>query len=154
MKENQKRGIFILIIVGVILILCINIFKGNKESTEISKEESNEIKEEVIQVLQDGTKLNTSEQLKQVKKIDGLEITNIQLTEKSGQTVLLADVTNTTNTDTKVIGINVIILDKQGKEIAKIPGVISPLKAGDTNQLNVGITEDYAYAYDFRIEKQ
>lgn len=154
MRENEKKGIVILIIVGVMLILCINIFKGNGKDTEVNKEKTNRINEEFVQVLQNGTKLNTSEELKQVKMIDGLQITNIQLTEKDGQTVLLADVTNTTNTDTRVIGINIIILDKQGKEIAKIPGVISPLKSGATKQLNVGITEDYSNAYDFKVEKQ
>ena len=41
-----------------------------------------------------------------------------------------------------------------GKEIIKIPGIIAPLKAGQTKQLNVGITGEYLNTYDFRIEKQ
>ena len=155
MKKNEKRMILILLL---ILIIAIIIFIVNKNKKEDNKEENinknNITTEEFVEVLEDGTKANTSKELKRPKEIEGLEITNIQLTEKEGQTVLLANVTNSTEKDTEVIGINIVILDKKGEEIAKIPGAIPPLKTRETKQLNIGITEDYANAYNFRVEKQ
>ena len=147
MKILEKKGILTLIVILIIIIAIVVISK-------VVKEDKEEKTEEYVEVLEDGTKLNVSEQLKESKNIDGIEIANIQLTEQNGQSVLLADATNTNNTNTGVMPINIIILDKDGNEIVKIPGVIAPLKAGETKQLNVGITEDYANAYDFKIEKQ
>lgn len=154
MKKNEKRMILILL---VILIIAIIIFIVNKNKKENNKEENindNITTEEFVEVLEDGTKANTSKELKRKKEIEGLEITNIQLTEREGQTVLLANITNSTEKDTEVIGINIVILDKKGEEIVKIPGAIPPLKTRETKQLNIGITEDYANAYNFRVEKQ
>ena len=53
-----------------------------------------------------------------------------------------------------IILINIILIDKTGKEIATIPGIVAPVKAGGIQQLNAGITEDYANAYDFKVEKR
>ena len=151
MKPEERRNLLILIIVGAIIIGAL--VMKNRGNNDVNPEEK-EIKEEYVQVLDDGTKLNVSEELKEAKKIDGLEITNIQLTQKGGQTVLLADVTNPTAQEVGATGIYIIILDRKGNEIGKIPGVISPLKVGETKQLNVGVTDDYANAYDFKVEKQ
>lgn len=148
MKLFEKKGVLALIVVLIIVIVIVVIFKTTKEN------KGEEKAEEYVEILDDGTKLNVSEQLKESKKIDGVEITDIQLTEQNGQSVLLANAINTTNTETVVMPINIIVLDKSGNEIGKIPGVIAPLKQGETKQLNVGITEDYSNAYDFKIEKQ
>lgn len=148
MKLFEKKGVLALIVVLIIVIAIVVIFKTTKEN------KGEEKAEEYVEILDDGTKLNVSEQLKESKKIDGVEITDIQLTEQNGQSVLLANAINTTNTETVVMPINIIVLDKSGNEIGKIPGVIAPLKQGETKQLNVGITEDYSNAYDFKIEKQ
>ena len=153
--KKKKIIIISLIVIAVIAIVCGSIgFIRNNKNKESEQLKGNNLQEEFVQVLEDGTKLNTSEQLKTTKNMDGLEITNIQLTEQNGQSVLIADVRNTTETETGVIGINIIILDKQENEIGKMPGIIAPLTAGETKQLNVGITEDYSNAYNFRVEKQ
>lgn len=170
MKNQEKRNLFILILVAVIIIaVLVNIRNAkNAQGSEIpennnsvtgqevnpEQNQENEQLGEFEQLLEDGTKLNTSEELKKEKEIEGIKITNIQLTEQGGQTVLLADVTNSTEAETDVIGINIIVLDKEGQEIGKIPGAVSPLKPGETKQLNVGITEKYGNAYNFRVEKQ
>lgn len=168
MKKQEKRNLLILILVAVIIIAVLvsmrnaknaegsNVPENNDTVTgqEVNPDPKNEELGEFEQMLEDGTKLNTSEELKKEKEIEGIKITNIQLTEQGGQTVLLADVTNGTEAETDVIGINIIILDKEGQEIGKIPGAVSPLKSGETKQLNVGITEKYGNAYNFRVEKQ
>lgn len=150
MKKNEKRMILILIIVSVLIIGVVYILTRPKKS----EEENEKPKEEFVEVLEDGTKFNISNKLKEEKTIEGLKIGNIQLTEKNGQSVLLADVTNNTSKDSEVFLINIKLYDKTGKEIAIIPGIVSPVKAGETVQLNAGITEDYANAYDFTVEKR
>ena len=164
MKKKERRNLLILIIVAIVIIAILTGIRNSKNSVKNEGENGtgNNIENrtenievgEYEQLLEDGTKLNTSEELKKEKEIEGIKITNIQLTEQGGQTVLLADVTNSTEAETDVIGINIIVLDKEGNEIGRIPGAVSPLKPGESKQLNAGITEDYANAYDFRVEKQ
>ena len=76
----------------------------------------------------------------------------MQLTEQGSQTVLLADVTNTSSSATNMQLLDVTLLDKNGKEIVTIGGIISPLQPGAKTQFNTSMTLDYANTYDFKIE--
>lgn len=150
MKKKEKKMILILIIVSILIIGIIWLVTRPKKEEIVE----NEVVEEFVQVLDDGTKLNTSSKLQEEKTINGLKIGNIQLTEKNGQLVLLADVTNPTEKDSEIFLIDIILYDKTGKEIATVPGIVSPIKAGGKTQLNAGITEKYANAYDFKVVKK
>ena len=44
------------------------------------------------------------------------------------------------------------LFDKNGKEIVKVGGIISPLQPGAKTQFNTSMTLDYANTYDFKIE--
>ena len=152
MKKNEKIMILVLL---VILVVAIIIFatRGNKkvENNENTVVENNTTVEEFVQVLDDGTKLNTSTKLNQAKDVNGLRFENIQFTEQNGQSVLLADVTNNTGKATDFTLVDVILLDKNGKEIVTLGGIISPLQPGAKTQFNTSMTLDYANAYDFKI---
>ena len=150
MKKSEKKMILILVIVSILIIGVIWLVTRPKKEEIVE----NEVVEEFVQVLDDGTKLNTSSKLQEEKTINGLKIGNIQLTEKNGQLVLLADVTNPTEKDSEIFLIDIILYDKTGKEIATVPGIVSPIKAGGKTQLNAGITEKYANAYDFKVVKK
>lgn len=154
MKKKEKRMILILLVVLVIAIVAFiiskNANKGNK-GTE-NKTEENTAVEEFVQVLEDGTKLNTSEQLSKTKQVGAYKFENMQLTEQNGQTVLLADVTNTSSSATDLQLVDVTLLDKEGKEIITVGGIISPLQPGAKTQFNTSMTLDYANTYDFKIE--
>ena len=150
MKKKEKKMILILVIVSILIIGVIWLVTRPKKEEIVE----NEVVEEFVQVLDDGTKLNTSSKLQEEKTINGLKIGNIQLTEKNGQLVLLADVTNPTEKDSEIFLIDIILYDKTGKEIATVPGIVSPIKAGGKTQLNAGITEKYANAYDFKVVKK
>ena len=150
MKKKEKKMILILIIVSILIIGVIWLVTRPKKEEIVE----NEVVEEFVQVLDDGTKLNISSKLQEEKTINGLKIGNIQLTEKNGQLVLLADVTNPTEKDSEIFLIDIILYDKTGKEIATVPGIVSPIKAGGKTQLNAGITEKYANAYDFKVVKK
>ena len=152
MKKKEKRMILILLVVLVIAVVIFVISKnktGNKENTE-----ENNVVEEFVQVLEDGTRLNTSTKLNEMKKFEGLEFGNIQLTNSNGQSVLLADVKNTTQAETGLMLVDVTLYDKNGNELGTVGGIISPLKPGESKQFNTSMTIDYANAYDFKITKK
>ena len=152
MKNKEKKMLLILIIVSLAIIAILwFIARGEKEN---KTEQTNQVKEEFVQVKEDGTKVNVSNKLKEEKELDGLKIGNIRLTEKDGQLTLLANITNTTSKDVDAFFVNIILYDKEGKEIDKILGLVSPVKAGQIVELKAGITEDYANAYDFKVVKK
>ena len=154
MKESEKKMIIILIIVAVVIIGGIILLTRNKgkQQTPAGGNETNEPSEEFVQVLDDGTKLNTSEELHKTKMLDGLEISDLQLTERGNETVLLGTVRNTTNIVQTAV-FNITLIDKTGSEITTLPAYIEGLEPGASTELNVSTTLDYANAYDFRVSK-
>lgn len=104
------------------------------------------------QTLEDGTKLNNSTELNKEREYKGLKISNIQLTEKNGMTVLLANVENVSGKDINdFTDIDITFYDKDKNKIETIEGLIIPLKAGGKTQLNASVTFDYSNAYTFEI---
>ncbi len=149
MKKNEKRIILILLIIlAVVLVIK---FTRKKEEVPETVAQTNTVKEEYVQVLNDGTKLNKSAELSKAKTLGTLQFTNIQLTNQGGQTVLLADVTNTGNATSKMELVDIVILDKTGKELGKVSGIISPLEPQEKTQFNSSSMRDYANAYDFKV---
>ena len=154
MKKKEKRMILILLVVLVIAIIIFAISKysnkGNKGEENNTAEENTAV-EEFVEFLEDGTKLNTSEQLSKTKQVGPYKFENMQLTEQGSQTVLLADVTNTSSSATDMKLVDVTLLDKEGKEIITVGGTIPPLQPGTKTQFNTSMTLDYANTYDFKI---
>lgn len=146
----MKKIMSVLAIILIVIFIIVIINKNKKEDVQ-----TEQIKEEkYVDVLQDGTKLNTSEALNKDRNINGLKFENIQLTNRNGQTVLLADVTNTTSNTSEMLLFDVIILDENGNELGKVAGILAPLKAGEKTQFNSSMTVDYSNAYDFKIIKK
>lgn len=156
MKKQKKRAKQIsetILIILIVLILFAMIITVMKVASRINDGDSEDInkREEFVQVLDDGTKLNTSTRLRRTKTVDGLKFENIQLTTKQGQSVLLADVENNTGKDIDVMLLDIILLDKNGNKLATIGGIIGDLKEGEKQQLNSSVVSDYANAYDFQV---
>ena len=137
MKSKKKRILFILIIIAIIVLIVL--WFAKKENHK--EEETNTVTENFIQLKEDGTVENISSKLKEEKELDGLRFKNIRLIEKSGQLTLFADVMSTTNQDIEAFFVNIILYDKEGKELGTILSLISPIKAGETVELKTGITE-------------
>ncbi len=152
MKAKEKRMIAILLIILVIAIIIFAVSKNKKTDNNTNTEnENNTVVEEFVEVLEDGTKLNTSTEFNKTKEVNGFKFENIQFTEQNGQSVLLADVTNNTGKATDYTLVDVTLLDKNGQEIVTLGGIISPLQPGAKTQFNMSSTLDYANAYDFKI---
>ena len=156
MKKKEKRMILILLVVLVIAIVAFiiskNANKGNK-GTE-NKTEENTAVEDFVQVLEDGTKLNKSSKLQETKTIDGMEVSDFQLTSNGNVTILLGTITNKSNEVKGDYPVSIKILDEKGNEIITVGGYIGELQPGKSTQLNCSATFDYANAYDFEITKK
>ncbi len=150
MKKSEKRGILILIVVALIIIAVVLMLRNRK--TEVPTG-ANEVEEEFVQVLDDGTKLNISEKLKETKRIEGLELTDFQLTENDNQTVLLGTITNTSATTQGGFLVDIKVVDKLGNEIVTVKNYIKKLEAGESTSLITSATFDYANAYDFTVSR-
>ena len=156
MKKKEKRMILILLVILIIAIVIFvvskNLNKENKTNENASTTQlENTEPEEFVQVLEDGTKLNTSTELNKEKQVGNYKFENMQLTTQDNQTVLLADVTNTGSNKTDIQLVDVTLLDKDGNEIITVGGIISQLEPGEKTQFNTSMTLDYANTYDFKI---
>lgn len=155
MNSNEKRWIVLLVAVVIIAIVLIVVLTNrNGEEAVQQGEQENEIvnEEKYTTELEDGTKLNTSEEFNNTKTYGNLEISNIQYTEKDGMSVLLADVTNNGTTRHEVEIVKITILGDNGEVITEIKPIIGEIEPGETIQLNASITADVANAKDFTIE--
>lgn len=157
MKKSENKFWKILPIIGLAIVLVIVIVNIKKKKTENTLENSqtvNSVAEEFVENIESDTKLNNSEKLKETKEFDGLEIADIQITEKEGVTLLLANITNKTDEVKGDYPILITILDKDGNTITVAHGYIKQLQPNETTQLSSSKTFDYANAYDFTISKE
>ena len=161
-KKAKIITIVFIIIIGIAIIisaiLCIkNIRKRDPEDIEEQKNETienNTVVEEFVEVLEDGTRLNTSSKLDETKKFEGLEISNLQITEKDNVTLLLGTITNVSQTKQGGYPINIKLIDKDGNEIITIVAIIGELEPGESTQLSTNAISDFANAYDFIITRK
>ncbi len=153
MSKKEKRGLLILILVVAVLVTMMLISINSKKKTNIATGGNVENEENYVQVLEDGTKLNISEKMKEKKTIEGLEITDIQLTENNNMTQILGTVTNTLSVKQEGFIANISILNSRGEEITKMQAYIGPLEPGASQQLNAMSVFDYTNAYDYKITR-
>jgi hypothetical protein len=156
MKKGEKKFLGLLILVGIVIIAITLMVVSNKKNKEnqIAKGEQNQVVEEFVNVLPDGTKLNNSTKLAETKRVGELEISNFQLTERGNQTVLLGTIKNNTNKTQGGYPATVKIMDKAGNQIVELGAYINEVAPGEEQQFNVSSTLDYANAYDIIIAKK
>lgn len=156
MSSNEKRWIVLLVavvIIAIVLFVSLNAIKNNKEKVADNQENEQTNQEQYTVELDDGTKLNTSDEFNSNKKYGDLEISNIQYTARTdGMTLFLADVTNTGDTDHELEMVKITILDQNGQPITEIRPLIGEMAPGETVKINASITADVSNAKDFTIE--
>ena len=153
MKKQEKRMLLILVIVSALIITIIWFATRNKENNNVGGTTENVEQGEFTKVEADGTIVNTSEKLKQTKENLGFSIKNINFVKRGNETILTARVTNNTGAEQGSFFGKIVLLDKSGKEIGRIPVMISETQSGEAIDIETSITESYANAYDFRLEK-
>ncbi len=154
MKKQEKRMLLILVIVSVLIITIIWFAARNKENNNVGGTTTENVEQgEFTKVEADGTIVNTSEKLKQTKENLGFSITNINFVKRGNETILTARVTNNTGEAQGDFLGQIVLLDKRGNEIGRIPAMITETENGEAIDIETTITESYANAYDFRLEK-
>lgn len=161
MTNKEKKVVFTIVAIMVlilVIIVCVKSF-GNKKNNNTNTQNTattNEVKneEKYVTELNDGTKLNNSQDFNKVKKYGDLEITNIQFTSRNGSSVLLADVKNTGSKTHEKEVVKITILGENGEVLATPLVVLTTVAPGETKQLNAIVTADIANAKDFKIEAQ
>lgn len=156
MNQNEKRWIVLFVAVVIIAIVFFVVLGfRNKDGEDLADNSQNvpTNEEQYTVQLDDGTKLNTSEDFNSNKTYGDLEISNIQYTTRpDGMTVLLADVTNKGTTNHELEMVKITILDQNGEAITEIRPLIDAMAPGETVQINASITADVSNAKDFTIE--
>ena len=158
MKKEEKKYILILIVV-VIIILAVIFFatRKNNKNEEVPQDstiENEVVEDKYVSVLSDGTKINTSEKIKESKIIDELKLDSLQISEKDGVTTILGTITNDTNQTRGDFSVNVKLVDKEGNEITTITGYIRLLNPGESTQFNCASNAKYVNAYNFELTKK
>ena len=155
-KKVKKIIAAIMIIIVIAMVITIMLRFRNRKPTENIRTVEEQIipKEEFVDKLEDGTRINSSDKLHETKTFDGLEISDFQLTEKDNMTVLLGKITNNANTKKGGYAVNITVLDKDRNEMTTVVAYIKELQPGENTILNVSSTFDYANAYDFTISRK
>ncbi len=154
MSKKEKIWIGILLIILAVVIIGVVIATGKRSDGELQNTQpQNQANEEKYTTeLNDGTKINTSDEFNSTKKYGDLEISNIQYTEKDGMTVLLADVKNTGTTTHESEVVKITILGEQGETLAETKPILGKVEPGQTIKLNASFIVDVSNAKDFKIE--
>lgn len=158
MKKEEKQGLLILIVVAILVITII--WFATRQKNKAPNEITDVAQEEYTKVEADGTVVNTSEKLKENKEEQGFLITNIEFKQKDGETTFTASITNKTGSNQESFLGNIVLLDKSGKEIGRIPVRLSDMQIGESIDVEAIIrdagatmTEGYANAYNFKLER-
>ena len=154
-KKKEGKGIPLIAIVLLIVILVIIVIGVSNRKTNLGGEkidQSNNTQEQYVEEIQKGVKINKSNKLNEAKQVDGLSISNIQLTTKDGMSTLLADVTNKTNTKSNLKMVEITLVDQNNTELVRVKGVINELKPEESTVLNISMTSDFVNAYDFTVK--
>jgi len=156
MEGNEKKRIYIIIVVVILIVavLAIGIITSiNRNKDSVPNEGVQE--ESILEVKKDGTVENKSSKVKEDREIKGFKVSRIKLIKSAnGNTVLTADVTNQTGQNQKGFLMDIVLFDKEGKELGKIPGSIIETTAGENIELRAEITEDFINAYDIKLVKR
>ena len=156
MNSNEKRWVILLVavlVIAVVLIVGLGM-NGNKQNTSIggqSQTQGTTGTQTGDENSNYATRVNTNEDFNATKTYNDLEISNIQLSENNGTSVLLADVTNKGESthEQETVKITIIGEDDSKTTVNAIIGTIEP---GETIKLNTSMTADVVNAKDFKIE--
>jgi len=149
MTKKEKKKIFKIIGILVLIIIILFVIKSITKNKENDGETLT--KQAYVEIQEDGTNLNTSDKLKQTKKLGELEFSNISLTSKDGQSYITADVKNTSSSNLGNKFIHLTIVDDKNETLSSVTIYLGNIKPEETITINSIPSSDFANAYDFLI---
>lgn len=154
MNKSERKQVFIMISVMVVIILILFVIKvvsGNKDESQSAQ--SNVQNEAYVEKQEDGTKVNTSNKLKETKKLGDLEFSNIRLTSKNGESYLTATVKNVGGSKAGDEFVTITVVDDQGSILTSVDAYLGTIQAGAETTLSSKTSSDFANAYDFTVSR-
>ena len=156
----QKKSIIkVITIIVLILLICLiiimipvvkNFFKNKIKESQIIENQITETTDndivEYYEVLNDGTKVNTSEEIENYEfELNGIKFSDIKITEKEGLTDLEIDYENTLNSDIEGFGVKLNFYNSKDELVyyysVKLPDTI---KVSEKDTIYTSILEKYA----------
>ena len=159
-KLSPKKiiiGILVLLFIILVIVWVINLFHKPKSKPAVNSTTGGNVvvdqssKEEYVSILSDGTRQNKSTKIKEAKRLEVLEISNMNITTKDNLSTVIANVKNTSNETVGEFLVNLKFVDKEGKEIISIDAYVNRLGAGEEGQITTQATADFANSYDYEI---
>lgn len=151
MKAKEKRMILILVLITIVMLIITIAVKNNHKNkqTEVSQDQSG-----LVEQKENGIKESTSNKLKETKKLEDLEVTNIQITEENGEATIRANITNNTNALKKEFPIIIKVQKQNGETIQEVGAYVGKLEKGETRAINASISMDISEIYDVTFERK
>ena len=156
MKQKEKRLIVLLVVVlviAVVVIMFVSMSRNKQETTIGSQSEIQGVTETQVgdNNANTSTRVNTNEGFNAIKRYKDLELSNIQLSENNGTSVLLADVTNKGDGthEQETVKITIVGEDESETTVNAIIGTIEP---GKTIKINTSMTADVVSGKEIKIE--
>lgn len=161
-KLNKKQKAMLIGVAIVIMIICIIIIRGivakntdtNNNTENISENNNYEYEEKYAEVVDDGTKVNKSEKIKEENKnVGSYEFSGISITSKDNQTLITAKVKNIGSSKTQLTAVDIKLLDENNQEMItlKKSALVDELEPNASTTVTVYCSSDFANAYDAEL---
>jgi hypothetical protein len=140
-NKNQNRARLLVlgvVVVVIIIVVIVMINKGN--SNKLNEEATNNVKTNYVESA-DGTKVNTSEQVSEVKKVENVLLEQSKIVYNNGTSLLTSKVTNNAVAKDN-LKFKVKFMANDGSVIAESVGFVGKIKANETKYIDSYITLD------------
>ena len=119
MKKNEKKMITILVIITAIVIAIYVVRQNKEEETPNDIQNQNEV---------------TQTQIKD-KEINGINVSNISISENDGDITVTANVTNNTGVTKEESIVKIKLKNAKGEVIQELGALIGKTNPGETRQI-------------------
>ena len=153
-KPNGNKIWILVLLLLIIVVIVVVVFVNRKSETSENTVQSEETEQTQYYREEEGTKINTSSKLSEIKEFEGLEISNVTLTEEADNSTFIAAVKNNNNSTSGEFFLDLKFVDKDNNEIATISCYVDKVEPGQSVELNASATANLANAYDYSITKQ
>ena len=154
-KINKKRILSLLLILLILVVLSVflysNINKKEKNNNDNNGGNVTENQDNYTKILEDTTKVNISEKIKEEKKISNLVISDIKIEEVDNVSKFTANVKNNGNYEIKDLILSIKLVNSKNEEITTISGYVGNINPGEVLKLDTQATFDFSNAYDVQI---
>lgn len=148
-KNLSIIGIALLAII-ILIIILVNVFKKKP----LEQNANTNSTEEFVQTSENGEKTNISSKIKEKKKVENLEFSDLKITMKNNETLVTGKVKNPTKDSVNGFYFKLTALNSSNETIAESEGLLdSVIPAGSSISFETTTSKDFANCYDIQIEK-